>query len=181
MNDKNKGNNIMILKLNNTEGMALVITLILLAVLMYSVLTFSNIAVKSQGISQSGVEFRKNFDVQTGINILGDYYVFNFPLASSGLFAEENISTKSVDFIGDGNWELIIKKSLMSKKTQKDAGSILYRKEKFVSGYQINSGGGKGTQGYRRAGYQLYTLGQISGGNNVLVFRNWLEKADLTK
>ncbi len=165
----------------NENGMALILTLLLLVAMMIGVLSFSRITTVSLKISQSGSEFRKRFVEQIGTNLFLNNYVFNNHLKSFGHSSNEYL-TIMTNFrlpYGETNstYTCIIKKSSAMRKVKKDIGAILYKKEYLTPGYQINSGGGKGTQHYRSVSYQCYTVGRYR--NKLLTFRNWLQKTEL--
>ena len=160
----------------NQKGMALILTLILLAIMMVVVASFSNIVMKSAQISQSGLNFRTNFKKQVSLNLIANRFIYNNPLQFSGLFSSEYLFKKT-----DFNWQdlicqFIIKEEGMNEKNAKNIGALLYKLENFVPGNQVNSGGGKGTQSYNIRHLQTYTSCKTNNNQNILTFRNWMEK-----
>jgi len=158
------------------KGMALILTLILLAILMVVVASFSNVVTKSSQISQSGLNFRTNFKEQMSLNLIANRFIYNKHLQLSGLFSSEYLFKKS-----DFNWQdlvcqFMIKNENISQENDKNIGALLYKLENFVPGNQINSGGGKGTQSYIIKHLQTYTTCKTNNEQNVLTFRNWIEK-----
>ena len=169
-------------KINNDHGMALILVMFMLGILMLAALSLSRVSITSMKISRSGSDFRKMFQQGMGINSVANYWVLNSPVKTSGLRNNEYISLLNTnlaksDQFSNTQYSFSIKKSNMSKKSEQDIGSLIYAKEKFMPGSQINTGGGRGTQNFKRACYQVYTRAETNG--KKLLFRNWLEKSEL--
>ena len=163
-------------QIHNQNGMALILALIILSTMMIGVLALSKIATKSYKLSQSRLEFNYNFHNQLGLNLIANYYIWNRQGQLSGLFTSEYLMNRT-DFKWQGlSCNFIIKSEGLSINAQKDISAMLYKAESFRPGFQINSGGGKGTQHYEVIPFQTYTTCKTSNERNILTFRNWLEK-----
>ncbi len=174
MNEQNHFKNTI---LENEHGVALVLSLILLAVLMVAVLSFSRISVTKLKISNKGLGFRKTFVRDLGINVFYDHIYWDIPLNfTSGLFSNEHL-TNGYNLQWPLNKcavQITLASASIPKK--KDIASLIQKRQIFVPGYQVNSGGGKGTQSYTPAPLHMNLSCNSTEDDTQLLFRNWMQR-----